>query len=91
MIFEHYDKRRKILLTNLNHEIKLMRNTIITQPDEHARNLSGESMVYNWQFVSFMRSNGTTLDLIIRKECDLLSLINVVQQAIYLPEMQQRL
>ena len=48
-------------------------------------------MVYNWQFVSFMRSNGTTLDLIIRKECDLLSLINVVQQTIYLPEMQQRL
>ena len=91
IVFDHYDQRRNIFLANENHEIKLLRHTLVTEPDPGAKGLSAEAKVFNWQFVSFVRSNGTTLDLIVRKECDLMALINVVQQAIFRPALQDRL
>ena len=91
IVFDHYDQRRNIFMANENHEIKLLRHTLITEPDKGAKGLSAEAKVFNWQFVSLVRANATTLDLIVRRECDLMALINVVQQAIFKPAQQNRL
>lgn len=47
--------------------------------------------LYNWQCVSLMRRDTTTLDLIIKDNADMMVFLNVVQQAVYRPALQNRL
>ena len=62
----------------MGNEIKMWLDTKYTDPDVDAMRLSDFARVYTWQYVSFMRRNGTTLDFIVRNQNDLMSLINVV-------------
>ena len=53
--------------------------------------LSEKQRFFNWQCVSLVRANGTTLDLLVYDASDLMVLINVVQAAIFKPVDQRRL
>lgn len=53
--------------------------------------ISQRSAFYNWQCVSLIRANGTSLDLIIRNDSELMCLINAVQSVVYKPADRSRL
>ena len=69
----------------------MCQDTNFTEPSDDVTKLSEASLVYNWQYVSFVRRNNTTLDLIVRSETDMMTLINVVQQYLYHPAIQGRM
>lgn len=77
-VFKHYDTRRSILIAKGGNNLPLWQDTNFTEPREEVKKLSEPSLVYNWQYVSFVRRDRTTLDLIVRNEKDMMSLINVV-------------
>jgi len=47
-VFEHYDSRKNILLVNDGREIKLWEDTLYTEPDREAKQLSEHAKVFNW-------------------------------------------
>lgn len=60
-------------------------------PDEKERDENEAWDYVNYQCVSLIRKNGTTLDLVIRNEQSLMVFINAVQQALYKPSEQKNL
>ena len=74
-----------------NSQLPFWQETFFTEPEEAVKEELKDLEFYNWQCVSLVRWGGTTLDLIIRDEEELMALINVIQQSIYKPEKQKRL
>ena len=68
----------------------MMQETVFTEQNEKELNKE-EFSVFNWQCVSFIRKNGTSLDLILKDKSDIMVLINVVQSMLYKPSNQDRL
>ena len=89
-LFEHYDLRRSISTLQEGNKLQMMQETLFTEPEQGFK-LSEKQRFFNWQCVSLVRENGTTLDLLIYDSSDLMVLINVVQAAIFKPVDQRRL
>ena len=79
--FEHYDERRSIKILKNDNSLDLMQNTILTGED---RKEEGEtpSSIFNYHCVSLIRTDGTSLDLIVKDQSDIMVLINIVQATI---------
>ncbi len=83
----HYDERRAIsLLEDDGREYKLMQDTVFTEPKQNEQ-VSDRLIPHKWQCVSLMRSNGTTLDLIIKDKFDMMVFLNVMQHFVYRPAL----
>ena len=76
-MFKHYDSRREIRLMRDGNLYEMMQETIFSEPDEEEK-FDTMLNVFPWQCVSFMRTNGTSLDLIIKDQTDIMVLLNVV-------------
>jgi len=55
----------------------MFQDTLFTEPKMSAQKQE-EYRFYNWQCVSLVRRNMTTLDLIVRDNTDLMTLLNVL-------------
>ena len=70
-----------------NDRLPLYQETFFSEPDEKVKQEMKDFEYYSWQCVSFVRFGGTTLDLIVKDEDDMMALINVVQQSVYKPAL----
>ena len=70
-------------------EHAMFQETFYTAPNEHIK--LPDSEFFDWQCISFVRWNGTSLDLIVRNNDEMMALINIVQQYLYRPGKQLRL
>ena len=69
----------------------MMQDTVYTEQNQDECNKEEYDDVFNWQLVSFIRKNGTSLDLLVKDQSDIMVLINVVQSMLYQPANQGRL
>ena len=88
-LYPHYDDRRdlKVMEGDGNDRLPFYQETFFTEPDEKVKLEMKDFEYYSWQCVSFVRFGGTTLDLIVKDEDDMMALINVVQQSVYKPAL----
>ena len=56
---------------------QMMQETKYTEQKEEDKNKE-EFSIFNWQCVSFIRYNGTSLDFVVKDQSDIMVLINVV-------------
>ena len=63
----------------------MMNDTLYTQPTPEEAN-EDQFRISNWQCVSFIRKNSTTLDIHVESMSDIMCLINVIQSKIYKTE-----
>lgn len=56
----------------------MFEETLYTEPNKKA-GTRRHIEFFDWQCVSFVRWNGTSFDLIVRDNSDLMALINIVQ------------
>ena len=83
----HYDDRRVIKHLKYGNEYPMLQETLFTEERNDASRGDGlpgvgdddDSQCFNWQCVSFIRRNGTSLDFRVSNENDIMVLINVVQ------------
>ena len=68
----------------------MLQETVFTEPKEDDLEQK-EKDVFNWQCISFIRKTGTSLDLTVKDQSDMMVLINVVQSMLYMPANQGRL